>query len=176
MADRIQYLLVDGYNIIFAREELAAIAGYSLAAARLKLCDILSDFKGMTLYHIIIVFDAHLVEGGTGSIEPYNNIMVVFTKEAETADNYIERAAWKLAQHDRVIVATSDHLEQIIIIGRGARRISASDLWAEIEQARENIRERYLNRRPVKKNPIESFLDAETARKLDKMRYQQDDT
>lgn len=171
LAAKTHYLLVDGYNIVFAREELAEIATYSLEAARRKLCELLSDFKAMTLYSIIVVFDAHLVEGGVGSVETHHNIKVVFTKEAETADNYIERAAKRLTVNDQVTVATSDHLEQIIIIGRGARRISAADLWQEIEQARTELRDRFLNNKPVKKNPIAALVDAETARKLDEMRY-----
>lgn len=171
MSSKNTYLLVDGYNIIFAHEELSSIATYSLASARQKLCDMLSEFKGMTLYRIIVVFDAHLVEGGLGSVESYHNIMVVFTKEAETADNYIERTSHKLARHDRVVVATSDYLEQIIIIGQGARRISAKDLWMEIESAKAALRERYINNQPIKRNPISSLLDAETSRKLDEMRF-----
>lgn len=173
------YLLVDGYNIIFAREELAEIATDSLETARRKLCDILCDFKGMTTYRIIVVFDAHRVEGGVGSVEAYHNIMVVFTQEAETADQYIERTTQKLtrenasrsAKREQVVVATSDYLEQIIIIGSGARRISASDLWTEVEQARTELRDRFLSNRPVKRNPIASLLDAETARQLDELRY-----
>jgi predicted RNA-binding protein with PIN domain len=165
------YLLVDGYNIIHASQVLADMAADSLEASRRKLCDTLSEFMGMTTYIIIAVFDAHMVEGGLGSVTMHHNIWVVFTREAETADHYIERAAKKLAIHDKVTVATSDYLEQIIIIGQGARRISAPDLWAEIEQAREDMRERFIRNRPIKNNPIAGLLDAETARKLDEMRY-----
>jgi len=173
------YLLVDGYNVIHANAELSALASESLDASRKKLCDALCEFCALSRYRIIVVFDAHLVSGGVGSVEKYRNIKVVFTKEAETADHYIERAAYKLAvkkpgntnAHDRITVATSDVLEQLIILGSGAGRISAEDLWAEIESSRQEMRTRYIQNRPIKKNPFESFLDPETAKKLDAMRY-----
>ncbi len=98
-------------------------------------------------------------------------VTVVFTKEAETADHYIEKSAHQLAKRDKVTVATSDALEQIIIIGGGARRISAKDFWERIEQAKKAMRERYKATRPVKRNPIGTLVDDETARLLDEMRY-----
>jgi len=166
------YLLVDGYNVIHANKELAALAADSLEAARKKLSDALCEFKALSRYRIILVFDAHLVAGGIGSIEEYHNIKVVFTKEAETADHYIESAAYKLGKkNDRITVATSDVLEQVIILGQGAARISAEDLWLEIENTKEEVRVRYVRNRPIKKNPIESLLDKETARILEEMRY-----
>jgi len=170
-------MLVDGYNVIHANAELASIAADSLDAARKKLCDALCEFRALSRYRIIVVFDAHLVAGGEGSVENYRNIKVVFTKEAETADHYIERAAYKLARNpskanrDHITVATSDVLEQLIILGSGAGRVSAEDLWAEIENTRQEMRARYIQTRPIKKNPIESLLDPETAKKLDAMRY-----
>jgi predicted RNA-binding protein with PIN domain len=165
------YLLVDGYNIIHAQQELSAVAADSLFMARKRLCDILCEFKALSRYTVILVFDAHMVENGVGSVEAYDNITVVFTREAETADRYIERAAHQLVRRDKVTVATSDILEQIIIIGQGAKRISADALWRQIEQAKENIRIKYLQNHPVKKNPIFDLLDEETARRLDSMRY-----
>ena len=170
------YLLVDGYNVIHASPELAEIAADSLDAARKKLCDALCEFKAMGRYRIVVVFDAHLVSGGMGSVENYNNIKIVFTKEAETADHYIERAAYKLAHrhnklNDRITVATSDVLEQLIILGQGAGRISAADLWEEMKTVKEDMRSRYIKAIPIKKNPIASLVDEETARKLEQMRY-----
>jgi predicted RNA-binding protein with PIN domain len=165
------YLLVDGYNIIFAHEKLSAIAGWSLDAARKSLCDSLCEFKALSHYQIIAVFDAHKVEGGVGSVSAYFTITVVFTREAETADHYIEKAAHHLVKRDKVTVATSDALEQIIIIGSGARRISAADLWEAMELAKKSMHEKYNRTRPIKRNPIASLLDEETARKLDEMRY-----
>ncbi len=166
------FLLVDGYNIIFANEKLSKLANWSLDAARKNLCDNLCEFKALSHYQIIAVFDAHKVEGGTGSVSKYFSITVVFTKEAETADQYIEKSAHHLARRDRVTVATSDALEQIIIIGGGARRISAADLWEEMALAKEAMREKYNRTRPVKRNPIASLVDEETARLLDEMRYE----
>ena len=164
--------MVDGYNVIYANKALAALAADSLEAARKRLSDTLCEFKALSRYRIILVFDAHLVAGGIGSIEEYHNIKIVFTKEAETADHYIESAAYKLGKkNDRITVATSDVLEQVIILGQGAARISAEDLWVEIENTKEEVRTRYVRNRPIKKNPIESLLDEETARKLEEMRY-----
>lgn len=169
-----QYLLVDGYNVIHTNAGLAAIAADSLDMARKKLCDSLCEFRELSLYCIIVVFDAHLVSGGMGSVETHRGIKVVFTKEAETADHYIERAAYNFAakKKERITVATSDTMEQLIIMGSGATRISAEDLWTEIETARKEVLERYKKTRPIKKNPLESFLDPETAQRLDEMRYE----
>lgn len=169
------YLLVDGYNVIHANKELAELAADSLDMARRKLCDALCEYKALKQYRIIVVFDAHLVAGGVGSIEKHNNIQIVYTKEAETADHYIERAAYNLAAQKakkiKITVATSDVLEQLIILGQGASRMSATDLWADINTVKETMRARHINNKPVKKNPISSLVDEETARKLELMRY-----
>ena len=171
---RAHYLLVDGYNVIHANRELAAIATDSLEGARVKLCDILCEFKALSPYRVIVVFDAHLVPGGIGSVTEHNNIKLVFTKEAETADRYIEQAAYKLSKEsnrDRITVATSDALEQLIILGHGASRISSADLWEEIERTKTQMRARHIENKPIKKNPLLGLLDAETAAKLEAMRY-----
>jgi len=171
---RIHYLLVDGYNVIHSHKELSAIATDSLDGARIKLCDILCEYKALSRYRIIVVFDAHLVPGGIGSVTDYNNIKLVFTKEAETADRYIEQAAYKLSKEsnrDKITVATSDVLEQLIILGQGAGRISATDLWAEIEATKTQMRTRHIDNKPIKKNPLLGLLDAETAAKLEAMRF-----
>jgi len=165
------YLLVDGYNIIFSWEELTQMAAESLSNARQRLCDILCDYQGIVGLIVIVVFDAHLVEGGLGNVEEYHNITVVYTKEAETADHYIEQQAWELSRRDTVTVATSDMLEQIIILSHGARRMSAEDLLMDVKYAKDRMREKYLSSRPVKNNPLAGLLDAETARRLDAMRY-----
>jgi len=165
------YLLVDGYNIIFAWEELAKIAEDSLAIARQKLCDILCDYQGSKGQIVMVVFDAHLVEGGLGSVEEYHNITIIYTKEAETADHYIEQTAWKLTKRDVVTVATSDNLEQVIIMSHGARRMSATDLQEDILYVKKQIEEQFLSNQTVKRNTLEGLLDKETAKKLDAMRY-----
>jgi len=134
-----EYLLVDGYNIIFAWEELTELARQDVAAARAVLEDILSNYQGFRKCVVILVFDAYKVKGNPGSVEKRNNIYVVYTKEAETADAYIEKATYDLGKNHRVRVATSDGLEQLIILGHGALRLSARTFKAEIEQAQGEI-------------------------------------
>ena len=134
-----EYLLVDGYNIIFAWDELKTIAKDSLDAARKTLCDLLCDYQGYKKCHVIAVFDAYKVKGGLGSVEKYHNIHVVYTKEAETADAYIEKATYEIGKKHRVKVATSDGPEQLIILGHGALRLSASNFREEMEQVRGQI-------------------------------------
>jgi len=165
------YLLVDGYNIIFAWDELAKLAEDSIDIARARLCDILNEHQGITGLEIILVFDAHLVEGGLGSVLRYHNITVVYTKEAETADHYIEQVSAKLSRQDTVTVATSDRIEQIIIMSQGARRMSAADLLDDVKREKEQLHERYLSRQPARGNRLAGLLDAETAKLLDAMRY-----
>ena len=134
-----EYLLVDGYNIIFAWEELKAIAQDNLDAARKALCDLLCNYQGYRKCEVIVVFDAYKVRGGQGSVEQYHNIHVVYTKEAETADAYIERATYEIGRDHRVKVATSDGPEQLIILGHGALRLSASGFREELEQVQGQI-------------------------------------
>ena len=136
-----EYLLVDGYNIIFAWDELKAVAQDNLDAARKLLCDLLSNYQGFKKCVVILVFDAYKVKGNPGSVEKYHNIYVVYTKEAETADAYIERTTYEIGRQHRVKVATSDGPEQLIILGHGALRISASAFQAEVEQVRGQIAE-----------------------------------
>ncbi len=142
-----EYLLVDGYNIIFAWEELKSLADHSLDAARDRLIDILCNYQGFKRRHVILVFDAYKVKGGEGSVEKTRNIDVVYTKEAETADMYIEKTAHSLAGSHRVRVATSDSLEQIIILAGGAVRVSAKEFHDEIKAAEKAILD-IINKRP----------------------------
>ena len=146
-----EYLLVDGYNIIFAWDELTALARTDVSAARQTLEDILSNYQGIRKCVVILVFDAYKVKGNPGSVEKKDNIYVVYTKEAETADAYIEKATYDLGKNHRVRVATSDGLEQLIILGHGALRLSARAFKAEIEQAQGEISALVdkLNRRNV---------------------------
>ncbi len=134
-----EYLLVDGYNIIFAWDDLARLARSDLHAARQQLMDILCNYQGYRQCELILVFDAYKVKGNPGSVEPYHNITVVYTKEAETADSYIERVTHELRGRRRVRVATSDGLEQVIILGHGALRVSARAFGAEVEQVQREI-------------------------------------
>ncbi|MEG2176201.1 MAG: TetM/TetW/TetO/TetS family tetracycline resistance ribosomal protection protein [Oscillibacter sp.] len=131
-----EYLLVDGYNILFAWEELSRIARENLDAARTLLCDLLCNYQGIKKCVVIVVFDAYKVPGGLGEVSRYHNIHVVYTKEAETADAYIEKATYEIGQKYRVRVATSDGPEQLIILGHGALRLSATAFLEELLQAR----------------------------------------
>lgn len=136
-----EYLLVDGYNIIFAWDELKALAQTDLHSARMRLMDILSNYQGYRKCTVILVFDAYKVKGNPGSTEQYQNIYVVYTKEAETADMYIEKTTHEIAREHQVTVATSDGLEQMIVIGSGAARLSANGLYEEVKRVEEAIRE-----------------------------------
>jgi len=165
-----EYLLVDGYNIIFAWKELKTIADESLDLARDRLINILKNYQGAKGFNIILVFDAYLVKGSKGSIEKDDNIYIVYTKEAETADNYIEKTAAALSKGYRVRVATSDYLEQVIIIGRGAVRISANDLKNEVDTVNKTIREQINAIKPIKNNMLFDNLDADAAAWLEALR------
>ena len=136
-----EYLLVDGYNIIFAWDELNALSRESLEAARHKLMDILCNYQGYQKCNLILVFDAYRVPGSPGSIEQYHNIHVVYTKEAETADMFIERVTHEIGKNRRVRVATSDGMEQIIILGHGALRVSARMFHEEVLNVEKQIRQ-----------------------------------
>ena len=138
-----EYLLVDGYNIIFAWDELNALSKESLEAARHRLMDILCNYQGFKKCVLILVFDAYRVPGSPGSIEQYHNIHVVYTREAETADMFIERVTHEIGKGRRVRVATSDGMEQVIILGHGALRVSARMFHEEVQEAEKEIR-RYL--------------------------------
>ena len=149
---RESYLLVDGYNIIFAWEELNELSKTDLAAARGKLMDILCNYQGYRKMKLILVFDGYKVPGNPGEMIEYHNIHVVYTKEAQTADQYIEKLVHDMGRNYDITVATSDGLEQLIIWGAGARRLSARELKEEVERADEELRERYLERQSSEKN------------------------
>ena len=139
-----EYLLVDGYNVIFAWEELRMLAQATIDGARHKLMDILCNYQGYKKCILILVFDAYKVEGGIGQAIRYHNIHVVYTKEAETADQYIEKLAHRMGRNHQVTVATSDGLEQLIIRGEGCRLLSAQDLKEEILYANREIESEHL--------------------------------
>ena len=139
-------LLVDGYNIIFAWEELRSLAQINIDSARDRLMDIMSNYQGIRGGTLILVFDAYKVKGNPGSVMQYHNIHVVYTKEAETADQYIEKTVHGMTDRFQVTVATSDGLEQMIIWGAGALRMSAAGLYAAVEEAMGAMREEYTER------------------------------
>ena len=165
-----EYLLVDGYNIIFAIPELKELAEVNIDSARDRLKDLLCNYQGFKKNTLILVYDAYKVEGGTGSVEKYHNIHVVYTKEAETADQYIEKTVHEIGKKYHVTVATSDALEQKIIWGAGAFRLSAKGLWEELEAIRKEIKEQYLDKPNGAGRKLFQDLDEEFARYLEEIR------
>ena len=168
--DEEAYLLVDGYNIIFAWEELKQLAEDNIMSARDRLMDILSDYQGFRKMTLILVFDAYKVEGNPGTIFKYHNIYVVYTKEAETADQYIEKTVHKIGRRHHVTVATSDALEQVIILGQGGHRISAQGLQNEILLAKQELREEHLEKTSKGKRYIFDGASDEMTEYVDRMR------
>ena len=164
-----EYLLVDGYNIIFAWEDLKELSEINLEAARGKLMDILSNLQGALGCTLILVFDAYRVEGGAREIFRYHNIHVVYTKEAETADQYIEKTVHELGRKYRVTVATSDGLEQVIIMGQGASRLSASGLRELVELTRRELRETLEGKAVPMKNYLLENLSPEVRSRIEEL-------
>jgi len=172
-----EYLLVDGYNIIFAWEELRELAKVTVDGARQKLMDILCNYQGYKKCTLILVFDAYKVEGNLGQALTYNNIHVVYTKEAETADQYIEKLAHQMGRQYQVTVATSDGLEQLIIRGQGCRLLSAQDLREEIEYVNHEIRTEHLEQLTRRKsgNYLFGQVEPELAEYLEDVRLGKED-
>ena len=165
-----EYLLVDGYNIIFAWDELRELSEIDLAAARGRLADILCNYQGYRKCTLILVFDAYKVEGNPGEVAKYHNIHIVYTKEAETADQYIEKTVRKISKHHSVTVATSDALEQVIILGQGARRMSAAGLKEEVELALKEIRGEHLEKGDILRTYLFDYLGEDTAKEMEEIR------
>ena len=165
-----EYLLVDGYNVIFAIPELKELAEINIDSARDRLKDLLCNYQGFKKTTLILVYDAYKVEGGLGAVEKYHNIHVVYTKEAETADQYIEKTVHEIGKKYHVTVATSDALEQKIIWGAGASRMSAKGLWEELQEVRKEIREQYLEKNNGSGRKLFEDLDEEFAGYLEEIR------
>lgn len=163
---REEYLLVDGYNIIFAWKELKELAEENVDGARGKLLDIMSDYQGTKKCHLIVVFDAYRVKGHTTEMMDYHNIHVVYTKEAETADQYIERFAHENGKKYEVTVATSDGLEQIIITGQGCTLISAREFEKEVHRSKAQLRNEFLENKISQKTYLLDHLTGEQKEKL----------
>ena len=163
------FLLVDGYNVIFAWEELRDQANENLDGARMKLAEILSNYQGFTGCTVILVFDAYKVKGGKGEIYKYHNIYIVFTKEAETADRYIEKTTHEIGRKHNVTVATSDNVEQVIVMGQGARRMSSEDLHEEIERVEKEIRE-MTKEKKMRHNYLFDQMDDDLAEWMEEVR------
>ena len=165
-----EYLLVDGYNIIFSWEELNELAKDNIHAACDKLKDILSNYQGYRKCTLILVFDAYKVEGHAEEVVPYHNIYVVYTKEAETADQYIEKTVHRIGRQYQVTVATSDGLEQIIIMGQGAHRISAQGLKKEIEDTEKAAKDDWHSRRQSSKTYLFDDMSDDFKVQMEKIR------
>ncbi|WP_288177463.1 NYN domain-containing protein, partial [Blautia hydrogenotrophica] len=165
-----EYLLVDGYNIIFAWEDLKELAEVNIDGARTKLMDILCNYQGYKKCVLILVFDAYKVEGHECEVTDYHNIHVVYTKEAETADQYIEKVVHEIGRKYQVTVATSDGLEQVIIRGQGASLLSARELREEISLVNEQIRQECDQRRQRGKNYLFDHLSEELVDYMEEVR------
>lgn len=135
--------MVDGYNVIFSWPELRELSGVNIDSARDRLIDEMQNYQGYIGGTLILVYDAYKVKGNPGSVRKMNNIYVVYTKEAETADQYIEKTVHKIASEYRVTVATSDGLEQMIIWGDGASRMSSLGLLEDLQRRAGEAREKY---------------------------------
>ena len=153
-ADAEEYLLVDGYNIIFAWQDLKELADVNIDAARDRLADVLCNYQGYKKCHVILVFDAYRVKNHAETVIPYHNIHIVYTKEAETADNYIARTAARMEGQYKVTVATSDALVQMIIWGKSAVRLSAQGLREEVEKLGQDMKEVYLKESGSLRNTV----------------------
>lgn len=160
-ANQQEFMLVDGYNIIFAWDELKELAKTNIDSARDRLKDILCNYQGYKKCTLILVFDAYRVEGHREEITDYHNIHVVFTKEAETADMFIEKTVHAIGKKYQVTVATSDGLEQVIIMGQGAKRLSALGLKEEIELVTQQMRETYQEQQKSGRNFLEEYIPEE---------------
>lgn len=171
-----EYLLVDGYNIIFAWEELRELAETNIDGARHRLMDILSNYQGARNGTLILVFDAYKVVGNTGEAHRYHNIHVIYTKEAETADQYIEKLAHQMGKKSRVTVATSDGLEQLIIRGQGCMLLSAEDLKEDVERVGRMVEEEREKLSGKGKNYLLSHADQETRSYLEQVRLGEAET
>ncbi|EOS22761.1 small GTP-binding protein domain protein [Lachnospiraceae bacterium 3-1] len=161
-----EYMLVDGYNVIFAWEDLKELAKDTIDGARGKLLDILSNYQGVRKCNMIAVFDAYRVQRHKTEILDYQNIHVVFTQEAETADQYIEKFAHENAGKYRVTVVTSDGLEQIIIRGQGCGLISAREFWEEIRASVETVQQEYEEKQEKGRNYLGDVISEEVAKQL----------
>lgn len=165
-----EYLLVDGYNIIFAWDDLKELAKENIEAARNKLMDILCNYQGYKKCVLILVFDAYKVEGYTMEVQKYHNIHVVYTKETETADMYIEKVVHEIGKKYHVTVATSDGIEQVVTLGQGGTLISAREFREEVEIVRRQILEELDLRKESGKNYLFDHMDKEMAEHMEQVR------
>ena len=171
-----EFLLVDGYNVIFAWDDLKELAKINIEAARNKLMDILCNYQGFRKCVVILVFDAYKVEGYALEIQKYHNIHVVYTKEAETADQYIEKVVHQIGKKYHVTVVTSDGVEQVVTAGQGGTLISSREFKEEVELVRRQIRKEYESRRETGKNYLFDHMDEKMAEEMEEVRLGRKDT
>lgn len=171
-----EYLLVDGYNIIHAWPELNGLIDDNMDGARIKLLEILSNYQGIKKCKIIVVFDAYRVEGNKEEMLRHHNVYLVFTKEAQTADQYIEKFAHDNQKKYNIVVATSDGLQQIIIRGAGSRLLSARDLKREIDEANETLREEFEGNPLKGRNYLLDTLSPESKKHMEELLQGDEDT
>ena len=165
-----EYLLVDGYNIIHAWEDLKELSKINIEAARNKLMDIMCNYQGFKKCVLILVFDAYKVDGYELEIQKYHNIHVVYTKQAETADMYIEKVVHEIGRKYNVRVATSDRVEQVVTLGQGGTLVSAREFLEEIEIVRQQIQEEVDNRRVGSKNYLFDHMDKNLVEDMEDIR------
>ncbi len=165
-----EYLLVDGYNVIFAWDELKELAKDNIEGARGRLMDILCNYQGIRKCTVILVFDAYKVDGYALEIQKYHNIHVVYTKEAETADQYIEKVVHEIGRKYQVTVVTSDGVEQVVTLGQGGTLISAREFLEEIKLAGEQLEEEYRRQKSGEKRYLFDFMDKEMKKEMEKVR------
>ena len=165
-----EYLLVDGYNVIFAWDDLKELAKENIEAARNKLMDVLCNYQGFKNYPLILVFDAYKVEGEAMEIFKYHNIHVVYTKEAETADMYIEKVVHEVGRKYHVTVVTSDGVEQVITQGQGGTIISSREFLEEVKIVNRQIQEEWELHKESTKNYLFDHMDRELAGHMEEVR------
>lgn len=172
-----EFLLVDGYNIIFAWPELKELAKTNLESARIRLADLLCNYQGFKKNEVILIFDGYKAKGNPGSVIHYYNIDIVYTKEAQTADQFIEALSYQMAREYQIRVATSDALEQMIILAKGAARMSARELKEEINETERAILE--TTKKSIQtqssRNSLLDNLSPEMAEMLRQLRLQETD-
>lgn len=166
-----KYVFVDGYNVISSWPDLARVREYSFETARAKLIDILQNYSVYYDYKIILVFDAHMVKGSIEKKEDINkHISIVFTKEGETADSYIEKSVNNIGRRYEVCVVTSDSLEQQVAFQRGATRMSSMEFYFEVKNTEAKINNKIVRKYSEKRNTVEDIIQKDVLEKLEKLR------
>jgi predicted RNA-binding protein with PIN domain len=166
----VKIIFVDAYNVINTWPNLKPVKDYSYEAARQKLIEILQNYATYKGYKIFIVFDAHMVQGNIGKRENLNNLVIVYTKEGETADSFIEKTMDNIGKKVDVCVVTSDSLEQQLAFQRGATRMSSLEFYFEVEEVHEIIQKRTHSNFSEQRNPLEKRIEKNVLEKLEKIR------